>query len=359
MVAFSILAGGYDVFIATYLFNTATSSLSLVAKHPSGPNPSWISLHPTNRSVLYATNEISSGGLQSFNIDAEGVVSSAVQTISSGGDSPAFASALSTGEVAVFNYGSGNGRIVRTTSPTTFDDSAPLITFPVQSSTSVSHPHMALEYNGEVFVPDLGGDTIWRLGRTSYTGGWKIQGSFPQPKGSGPRHIRVSNNRLFALHELSSTLTVQSIPPAPNGTSTIFQSVSIVPPDQPQGAIFAAGEIQIPTPTKRFPVPYIYVSNRNVGVQDPRGDSIAIFEHVNQGTRSEGLKLVNQVFTGIDQIRGMEFGPADRGAEEFLVAAGVAGTAGTLVFKRTDGGRNLELVAKNLDIATRTSFVWV
>lgn len=96
------------------------------------------------------------GALQSFNIGVGGVVSKPVETISSGGDSPAFASALSTGEVAVFNYGSGNGRIIRTTSPpTNFDDSAPLITFPVQSATSVSHPHMALENNGEVFVPDL------------------------------------------------------------------------------------------------------------------------------------------------------------------------------------------------------------
>jgi hypothetical protein len=52
MVSFSIVAGGYDVFIATYLFNAATSSLTLVAKYPSGPDPSWISLHPTNKSIL-------------------------------------------------------------------------------------------------------------------------------------------------------------------------------------------------------------------------------------------------------------------------------------------------------------------
>jgi hypothetical protein len=167
------------------------------------------------------------------------------------------------------------------------------------------------------------------------------------------------DDRLFTLHELASTLTVQAIPTAPNGTSSIIDTVSIIPPDPPAGALWAAGEIQIPTPTKRFPVPYIYASNRNTGVSDPRGDSIAIFEHVGRGTKNEGLKLVKQVFTGINQIRGMEFGPAAAGGEEFLVAAGVVGTAGTLVFRRTEGGRNLELVAKNLDIPTRTSFVWI
>ena len=162
------------------------------------------------------------------------------------------------------------------------------------------------------------------------------------------------------MHELSSTLTVQEIPPAPNGTSTIIASALITPPNPPQGALFAAAEILIPTPTERFRIPYIYVSNRNTGTQDPRGDTIAIFEHVFQGTPFESLRLVRQVYTGLDQIRGMEIGPVDeRGGDEYLIASGFAGTAGVIVFRRIEGGRNLELVARNLEIPTRTSFVWL
>lgn len=154
-------------------------------------------------------------------------------------------------------------------------------------------------------------------------------------------------------------MTVQAIPSAPNGTSSILSDVSIVPSNQPQGSKFAAAEILIPNPTKQFPQPYIYVSNRNIGTElDPRGDSIAIFELVNKGKDNESLQLVNQVFTGLDQIRGMEFGPSGRG-EEFLIAAGVAGTTGTVVLRRTEGGRNMEVVARNLDIPTRSSFVWL
>ncbi|RDB26616.1 hypothetical protein Hypma_005576 [Hypsizygus marmoreus] len=361
MVAFTILAGGYDVFVATYLFDSASSSLSLLSKSPTGPSPSWLSLHPTNKSILYAVNEVTAGALQSFDIGPKGTLSNAVNTVSSGGDSPAFATALSTGEVAIFNYNSGNGRIVPTTSsPRTFDNSAPVITFPRPPAPGVSHPHQAVEVGNEVLIPDLGGDTIWRLGRTNIPGNYKIQGSIPQPKGSGPRHIAVGNDRIFTLHELTSTLTVQGIPNAPNGTCSIIASASTIPPNPPSGAVFAAAEILIPPPTAKFPKSYIYVSNRNTGVLDTRGDTIAIFEHVNVGTRSEGLKLVNQVYTEINQPRGMAFGPADgRGGEEFLVVAGVAGTAGTLVLKRTDGGRNLELVVKNLEVPTRTTFVWL
>jgi hypothetical protein len=108
-------------------------------------------------------NEGYSGGLQSFIIDNDGKLSSARSTISSGGNSPAFAAALSTGEVAVFNYGSGDGRIVPTSSsdPTVLDDShAPLIKFPAPAAPNVSHPHQSVEFNGQVYVPDLVGNFI-------------------------------------------------------------------------------------------------------------------------------------------------------------------------------------------------------
>jgi len=354
MVAFTIFAGGYDVFIAAYLFNTATSSLTLTGKYPSGANPSWITPHPTNNSILYATNENVGGALQSFDITGS-VLSSAVDTVPSDGDDPAFAVALSTGEVAIMNYSSGNGRIIpTTTSPEEFSSDAPVITFPPPVG-GVSHPHMALQHGTEIFVPDLGGDTIWRLSPSGKKGVYSITGSIPQPQGSGPRHIRISDDRLYTLHELASTLTVQAIPSAPNGTSTIISSASIIPANPPASAVWAAAEIMIPPPSLRFPKQYIYVSNRNTGVQTPTGDSVAIFENLDQGTPRERLQLVKQVFTGLDQIRGMQFGGE---GDEYLIAGGVAGTAGVVIYRRVDGGRDLEEVVRNTDVPTRTSFVW-
>ncbi|KAF9044469.1 Lactonase, 7-bladed beta-propeller-domain-containing protein [Panaeolus papilionaceus] len=361
MVQFKILAGGYDFFIATYLFNSLTSSLTLVSKSQSGQNPSWISLNPTNRSLLYAVNENWYGSLQSFGINQAGSLTSAIDTVYSGGDVPAFTVALSTGAVAIMNYQSGTGRIVPTISGSSnskFDPNSPIITFSPPSG-GASHPHMALESNGEVLVPDLGADTIWRLKQVSGSSSYQIQGSISQPKGSGPRHIAIYNDRLFTLHELSSTLSVQTLPSQPNGSSTTFATVSIIPSNPPSGAKWAAAEILIPPTTSRFPTPYIYVSNRNTANNSPQGDSIAIFEHVNKGQSNEGLKLVNQVYTGLNQVRGMAFGNADQGGEEFLVASGVAGSGGVIVLRRTDSGRNLEIVARNTDVLTRSSFVWL
>ena len=115
-------------------------------------------MHEDHLIIYSATNENTDGALQSFTVTPDGVISSAVDTIETDGDAPAFAAALSTGPVAVMNYNTGNGRIIPTTSsPLEFDDSAAVITFPPPSD-GVSHPHMAYEYGSEILVPDLVSD---------------------------------------------------------------------------------------------------------------------------------------------------------------------------------------------------------
>lgn len=157
-------------------------------------------------------------------------------------------------------------------------------------------------------------------------------------------------NTLYTLHELSSTLTEQIIPLPPNGTTPLIANLSILPPTIPEGSDFHAAEILLTEFSPSFPQPFIYASNRNTGNVDPRGDTIAIF------AVEPKLTLVNQVYTGLDQIRGMMLGGPEN---EFLIAAGVAGDAGTKMFKRVDGGADLELITTNTDIPQRSSFVWL
>ncbi|KZP30563.1 putative isomerase YbhE [Athelia psychrophila] len=359
MVNFTVIAGGYTSFVASYLFNSDTNTVSLLGNYTTGPDPSWIIPHPTNTSILYATNEDDSGAVQSFTVTPDGVVSKALDTVPSGGSSPAFGAPLPIGgQFAVVNYNSGTGLIIPTTTdPLTFATNATLITFPPPAG-GVSHPHMALQHGNETFVTDLGADKVWRLSEApgGDPGHWAIHGFIQQPKGSGPRHMAIYNAELYIIHELSSTLTVQAIPAFPNGTSTLLGNVSIIPPNPPVGSLFAGGEILIPAPSAAFPTPYIYVSNRNTGTQDPRGDAINVYQRT---PGSVPLTLVAQVYTGLDQIRGMQFGREDNGGDAYLMAGGVAGTAGVVVLKRTKGGAGLEIVANNTQIPTRTSFVWL
>lgn len=250
---------------------------------------------------------------------------------------------------------------------------------------------MSLEFNGEVLVPDLGADKIWRIVNTGSPGNFRVQGQINIQPGTGPRHIAIhgkmverccvsaydhSDNILFTLHETASTLTAQLIPPAPNGTTLpLIANVSVVPSNPLPGSQFAAAEILISTPTDQFPDPLIYVSNRNIGnVTDPNGDTIAIFQFINgtadtvskkrmvrrpRNTPQTGtLQLLAQVPTGLQQIRSMTLGKVQDGGDHFIIA-GANTQGGVAIFRRIDGGKNLTLVARNEDIANRTSFVFV
>ncbi|KAF7324632.1 putative isomerase YbhE [Mycena kentingensis (nom. inval.)] len=404
MVNFTILAGGFTTFVATYVFDSDAGSLALTGQSETGPSPSWIASNPQNLSILYAVNELNPGGfLQSFTVDSVGALTN-VDNVTTGGNGPTFTVMLSTGEVTGMNFGSPNCSFVATdpNDPLRFLTDSPVIPFPVPEGAP-SNPHMSLEVGDEVFVPDLGADKIWRIARDGEPGNFKVQGQIDIDAGAGPRHIAVQDNILFTLHEKTSTLTAQVIPAAPNGTTNaLIANVSIVPDDAVEGASFAAAEIFISPVTEQFPNPLIYVSNRNINpnATDERGDTIAIFEFVpaeattarrmvrrryrqrlQAASSSSGveasattssavpaasdapevtgeLKLVAQVFTGLQQIRGMAIGRVDDGGDEFIIA-GANTVGGVAVFRRVEEGRNLELVARNTDLDSRTSFVFI
>lgn len=221
--------------------------------------------------------------------------------------------------------------------------------------TSYSVFHALPGTNARSSLPQ-GADTIHRLVRDGAAGHYKLHGEIKQPAGSGPRHIVVRGDQLYTIHETSSTLTQQTIPRSlSSSTAKLTANFSVIPPGLPAGAKMFAAEILLAEKSKKkgssFKQAYIYASNRNLGTQDPRGDAIAIYQV------EPKLKLVKHVYTGLDQIRGMELSGGSE--NQFLVAAGVAGSAGTVVLKRTKGGADLEVVARNKDIPTRTSFVWL
>jgi hypothetical protein len=74
--------------------------------------------------------------------------------------------------------------------PLHFERDSPVISFPIPDGAP-SNPHMSLEFNDEIFVPDLGGDKIWRIVRNGPPGNFKVQGQIDVDKGTGPRHIAI------------------------------------------------------------------------------------------------------------------------------------------------------------------------
>ncbi|KAG8702228.1 hypothetical protein FRC08_003627 [Ceratobasidium sp. 394] len=226
------------------------------------------------------------------------------------------------------DYSSGTGAFIPLGADLlTLDEAhAQKITF----DAKVSHPHQAVEVGDEVLVPDLGADKVWRLQQPLYSPvvglvpNWQVRGFIQQPAGSGPRHIAVSNGILYTLHELSSTLSSQTLPPlASTVSSKTIATISILPPGA-NGTTFGAAELIIDE--KRG---LLYASNRNLAPSpDPRGDTIAIVAFDAAGN----LKLVDQFFTGLNQIRAMAHGGPNN---QYIAAGGLTG-GGLAVFEKVN-----------------------
>jgi hypothetical protein len=97
------------------------------------------------------------GALESYTF-ADDLSLTKIDSVSSFGNGPTFAAVLSTGEVTACNFGSPNISIapIEPADSARFvkqDASQSVVSFPRPEGSS--NPHMTLEVNGEVLVPDL------------------------------------------------------------------------------------------------------------------------------------------------------------------------------------------------------------
>ena len=101
MPSYRILVGTYTKEISTLEFNSDDGTLKIIASSPSGQSPSWIAQHPTNKSLIFATNEVSDGRVQLFRLQNDGTLKF-LEEVSSVGADPASLAVTET-EVTVAN----------------------------------------------------------------------------------------------------------------------------------------------------------------------------------------------------------------------------------------------------------------
>ncbi|KAG8741988.1 hypothetical protein FRC10_002146 [Ceratobasidium sp. 414] len=349
MVAYKILVGAYSSVITTLLFNPGTSNLAIYGTSPAGSSPSWITTHPTNKSVLFATQENPTGALWSFAIGSQGLLTQ-LSAVTSGGDGPAFMLAPSNGkEVIAMNYNSGNGlNVPLTADKGHFGTPYPAIAFngsgPNPSRQASPHPHQVIEYGSEFLVPDLGSDKVWRLTKSS-SGALQNSGYIQQPAGSGPRHGVVKGNTLYVLHELSNSITQQTISSLGSYTQPpVTASVSIIPSDSPDPSVLGAGELLLSPATSAFPTQYLYATNRGES-----SDAITIVSIANNT-----LTVVKQVRTGVSVPRGAALSP-----DGLYLIVGGQNAGGIVVYQRINGGADLKEIARVSGVTSPTSFAWL
>lgn len=358
-MTYKLLAGGYtDGGLYSLSFDAANKKLKLgESRIPAGSNPSWIATHPSDNTVVFATNEVDDGRVLAIKLagmDAsDGVTGEPVKNVSSGGACPAHL-LVTKDAIVPGNYMGGSIlNVPYSVSPLSLADTSKerkegdFVQFngtgPNADRQEASHPHEVYAYENELLIPDLGADKTWRL--TKGAAGWDLKDSIDYPAGSGPRHVLIHGGYLYTVLELSNQLAVHkyaALPSAPTSVATLSTFASGSPADP----TMLAAEILL-TPSKK----HIYVSNRN----DPsaEGDTIAVFS---VATDSDECKLVREIRTGVKHARGMNFSKDGK----YLAVAGST-TGSVKIFEILEGSVDGEvaLVASVEGIEKPTAVIWL
>ncbi|WP_157987617.1 lactonase family protein [Jiangella endophytica] len=72
------------------------------------------------------------------------------------------------------------------------------------------HPHMVVvdTTSGDILVPDLGTDTVYRYALDEASGSLTLRDEIRLPAGAGPRHLVVRNGFAYVANELASTVSI-------------------------------------------------------------------------------------------------------------------------------------------------------
>lgn len=239
-------------------------------------NPSFLAVHP-NKKFLYAVNEVgqykgtASGSISAFAIREDGSLEH-LNTQSSHGGAPCHLVVDATGSfVLVANYSGGSIASL----PIRDDGALGGSRFQVQhTGASVNkrrqkspHAHsINLDAtNRRALVGDLGLDKVLVYAfdpETGSLGDEAIANGVVAP-GAGPRHVAIHQDRVYAINELDSTITVFHYESS-SGTLTPRQAISTLPAGF-KGRSHTA-EVRV-SPDGQF----VYGSNRG-------HDSIAVFK---------------------------------------------------------------------------------
>jgi len=253
--------------------NPASGLLEKIGSFPSGPNPSFIEIHP-RRPFLFAVNELlDEGFVSSFSIEPQTARLELNNRQSTHGGFPCYLCIDPSGKwLMVANYKSGSLAVF----PINPDGSLGSITDLVQhhgkgpntARQEAAHAH-SVRFDPEgkyLLAADLGADKVY-----VYTLDTKQGRLLPHDPiglelnpGVGPRHLQFHPylHRLYISDELDSTVTVCSWN-QPKGFLEVLQTISTLPQDWHKHNDVADLHL---TPTGRF----LYVSNRG-------HDSLAIF----------------------------------------------------------------------------------
>jgi 6-phosphogluconolactonase len=188
-------------------FNTENGELTNLNLVASIENPSFIAYSP-NKKFIYAVGEGGDGTISSFKIEDDGVLNLINKQKTFGG-APCHVTINTEGNKAVVsNYVGGNVALYNINLDGSLNEASQV--FDHNDTVQKSHAHSAQFYKNELFVADLGRNSVYlyeNKGDSDYS--LKTNSIVEITENAGPRHFTLTNDGkfIYIINEYASSVT--------------------------------------------------------------------------------------------------------------------------------------------------------
>ncbi|WRT63884.1 uncharacterized protein IL334_000810 [Kwoniella shivajii] len=359
-----ILLGTHATSIHSVLFDPETRTLKKGVSTTNLPaQPSWLIRHPLHPELILANGWVDNK-LFVYKLAGKDGKLERLAEADTGGEGPTHFAILPDGsEVVIAHYRSGSVTVLPLGADGLFAASAPTLDRIYKGTYTpmkhwrqeAAHMHQVVLHNGEILVPDLGANKIWRwkwdteAKKLNMTGA--IEDGFED--GDGPRHLVVhpSGSHVYTLNEVGGVLTIHTLPSS--GESKLVKRYSILPPDDDGRRRDTGGaEIILLPPIKPEGRMLLILSNRDSPFEE---DTMALFS-VSQTDGADVVRAPRGWIGGIGKhIRAVEQDESGR-----YVIATARDTGRVVVLERAgEDGLELQEVARLEGFESTVVPLWI
>lgn len=256
-----VYVGGYRPEISIFRLELASGKLTPAGQVAAGAAPSFLAWDPAGKN-LFAADEVESGRVRAFAINAATGGLAPLNDVSSAGVGPAHLSVDRTGKwVLVANYADKKSGTIAVLPVGEDGRLGPAVDTKDYGPATMPHAILTDPTNQYVFVPCKGGPYVVQLGFDPSSG--RLSPNQPDrvaaPPRSGPRHMTFhpTTNVAYVINEKAMNVIVYGFDRS-SGRLTEQQTIGTLPAGvDPAGPGLSTAEIEV-HPSGKF----VYGSNR-------------------------------------------------------------------------------------------------
>ncbi|WWC58307.1 uncharacterized protein I303_100847 [Kwoniella dejecticola CBS 10117] len=359
-----ILLGSHATSIHSVIFDPVKRTLKRGISTENLPKqPSWLIKHPLHPELIFSNGWVDNKLFIYRLSSSEGKLEKLAEA-DTGGEGPTHFAILPDGsEVVVAHYRSGSVSVIPLKPDGLFAASSPTPDRIYKGNYSAmkhwrqesAHMHQVVLHKGEILVPDLGSNKIYRYKWIPESQKLNLLAEITEglQDGDGPRHLVVhpSGSHVYVLNEVAGALTVHTLPPS--GDSKLVKRYSMLPPnDDGRRRETGGAEIILLPPTKPDGRHLLITSNRDSPNEE---DTLALFS-VSQIDGGDVQRTEEGWLGGVGKhLRAVEQDPTGK-----FVLVAARDTGRVVIFERAgEDGLKLEEVTRLEGLESVVVPLWI